>query len=36
MIVVTTCPVNVSVDDELGSRGEMKKHAMIEGALEVA
>jgi hypothetical protein len=33
---VTTCLVSVSVNDELGCGGKMKKHAVVEGALKVA
>jgi hypothetical protein len=34
--VGTTRPVNISVDDELGWRGTLKKQVVVEGALEVA
>jgi hypothetical protein len=36
MSVVTTHLVNVSVDEELRRRGTMKKHVVVEGALQVA
>jgi hypothetical protein len=34
--VRTTCPIIINVDDEIQSRGATKKHAVVEGALEVA
>jgi hypothetical protein len=34
--VGTTCPISVSVDEELEHRGNTKKQTMVEGALGVA
>jgi hypothetical protein len=34
--VGTTCPISVSVDDEIRRRGTMKKQIVVEAALEIA